>query len=184
MFVVRKNLKVMDVLKTALEWAKAEIFSSAFFIVAGAFFLLISYGFWQTGKTDTAKAYVIPLLVGGLLLVTIGVGLVYSNKTRLAQFPEAYRQDPVAFVQSEIQRVEKTMAEYRTVVFRWIPVIIAVLGLGIAFVDRLSWRASAITAIGMLVVILLIDSNAYARLEVYRQQLLELQQQVEDQQAR
>jgi len=34
------------------------------------------------------------------------------------------------------------------------------------------WRASLITTIAMMVVILLIDGTAYARIDVYNQQLL------------
>lgn len=46
----------MDLLKAAIEWTKAEMVSSAFFAAAGIVFLLSSYGFWQLGKTDMAKA--------------------------------------------------------------------------------------------------------------------------------
>lgn len=55
----------IDILKTATDWAKAEMFSSGFFVLFGLAFCLSSYCFWQFGKTDTAKAYVIPLLVAG-----------------------------------------------------------------------------------------------------------------------
>ena len=69
----------MDILKTATDWAKAEIFSSSFFIVFGALFVAVSIGFWQLGKTDLAKAYVIPTLVAGVLLMIIGLGLFFNN---------------------------------------------------------------------------------------------------------
>ena len=69
----------MGILKTATDWAKAEIFSSSFFIVFGVLFVAVSIGFWQLGKTDLAKAYIIPTAVAGVLLLTIGIGLVYTN---------------------------------------------------------------------------------------------------------
>lgn len=47
----------MDILKTATEWAKDEVFSAQFFIFFGILFLLGSVGFWQMGKTELAKAY-------------------------------------------------------------------------------------------------------------------------------
>lgn len=62
----------MDILKMATDWAKGEIFSSAFFIIAGVLFVAASIGFWQLGKTDMAKAYIIPTLVAGALLMIIG----------------------------------------------------------------------------------------------------------------
>ena len=69
----------MDILKTATEWAKAELFSTPFFILFGVLFIAASFGFWQLGKTDMAKAYIIPLLIAGALLMTIGFGLFLSD---------------------------------------------------------------------------------------------------------
>jgi len=73
----------MEIIKTSIDWAKAEIFSSSFFILFGIVFVAVSIGFWQLGKTDLAKAYIIPTAVAGVLLLTIGIGLVYANKTRV-----------------------------------------------------------------------------------------------------
>ena len=68
----------MDILKTAIEWAKAEVFSATFFILFGVMFVSATVGFWQLGKTDIAKAFVFPTLVAGVLLLTIGLGLFFS----------------------------------------------------------------------------------------------------------
>ncbi len=161
----------MDILKTALDWAKAEAFSTSFFILFGIMFVAASIGFWQLGKTDIARAYIFPTLVAGILLLTIGTGLFISNNSRMKSFPALYNKDATAFVQSELQRVEKTMDEYQTVALKVFPVIIAVAALMIVFVDKPLWRAISITLIAMLVVIMLIDSNANARLDVYKKQL-------------
>ncbi len=117
----------MEILKTATDWAKAEVFSSTFFIVFGVLFVAASIGFWQLGKTDLAKAYIIPTLVAGALLLTIGFGLVFTNKARISSFAVDYNQDASAFVKSEIVRVDNTLKEYKTVVFKVIPLIIAAL---------------------------------------------------------
>ena len=161
----------MDILKAATDWAKAEVFSTQFFILFGILFLLGCIGFWQMGKTEVAKAFVMPLLVTGALLLVIGLGLFFSNKSRLASFPDAYNSDPTAFVQSEIVRAEKTMNEYRTIVFKIIPIIIVAAALLIVFVDKPNWRAIGITTTAMLVVIMVIDFNANARIEAYSKQL-------------
>ncbi len=166
----------MEVLKIATDWAKAEVFSSAFFILFGVVFVLGSIGFWQLGKTDMAKAFIIPTLVAGVLLLIIGIGLVYSNQTRIASFPTAYDSDAAAFVQSEITRAENTMQEYQNVVFKVIPIIILVSTLLIIFMDKPFWRAIGITTIAMMIVILLVDSNAHARMDVYHQQLVSVEQ--------
>ena len=162
----------MDILKTATDWAKAEVFSSTFFILFGIMFVAASIGFWQLGKTDMAKAYIIPTLVAGSLLLAIGLGIFFTNKSRVSSFTTANNSDAPAFVVSEIARVEQSSNEYRTIVFKIIPLIIVVFALLIIFINTPIWRAISITTIAMMVVILVIDSNANARLEVYKEQLV------------
>lgn len=161
----------MDILKAATDWAKAEVFSTSFFILFGILFVLASIGFWQLAKTDLAKAYIIPTLVAGVLLLIIGLGLVFTNKSRVTQFETDYNKDATAFVESEVARVESTLKEYQTIVFKAVPFIIVVAALLIVFIDKPVWRASAITTIAMLVIILLIDGTAKARIDAYNEQL-------------
>ena len=162
----------MEILKTAIEWAKAEVFSTQFFIFFGVLFVLATIGFWQLGKTEIAKAFVVPTLVAGILLLAIGLGLFFTNKSRAASFTAAYNSDAPAFVQSEKIRAEKTMAEYQTIVFKIIPVIIIIAALLIVFIDKPIWRAISITTIALMVVIMSIDINANARMEAYHKQLV------------
>ncbi len=65
----------METLKAATDWVKAELFSTPFFILFGLVFMAVSLGFWKLGKTDMARAYIIPTLVAGVLLLIIGLGL-------------------------------------------------------------------------------------------------------------
>jgi drug/metabolite transporter (DMT)-like permease len=161
----------MEILKSATEWAKAELFSTPFFMLFGLGFIAAGIGFWQLGKTELAKAYIVPTVVAGALLLIIGVGLYFTNKSRLAQFEKDYKQDAVAFVESEIERAESTLKEY-TVVFKVIPIIIIVAALVILLVSSSTWRAIAITTIAMMIVILFIDGNAHARMKDYHEALL------------
>lgn len=158
----------MELLKLATEWAKAEIFSTRFFIFFSIGFLIASVAFWQLGKTDLAKAYIIPTLVAGILLLIIGSGLNYTNAQRVKQFKKDFNTDASAFYQSEIARTESTLKEY-TVVFKVIPIIIAALL--ILFVNTPNWRAISITTIAMLIVILLVDGTAHSRIESYHKEL-------------
>ena len=111
----------MEILKAATEWARAEVFSSQFFIFFGLLFLVGSIGFRQLGKTEVAKAFTTPMLVAGLLILTVGIGFFIANKSRITSFAEAYNSDAAAFVQSEIARTAKSMGEYQTIVFKIIP---------------------------------------------------------------
>lgn len=162
----------MDILKTATDWAKAELFSTPFFMLFGLAFILGSIGFWQLGKTEIARAYIIPTLVAGILLLTIGLGLYFTNKSRISEFKTAYNSNASAFVESEITRAQRTLTEYKTIVFKAIPIIIIVAALIIIFIKTPTWRAISITTIALMIVILLIDGTAHARMEAYNAQLV------------
>ncbi|MBT8301863.1 MAG: hypothetical protein KJO63_11055 [Maribacter sp.] len=168
----------MDILKVATDWAKAELFSTPFFILFGVVFLAASLGFWQLGKTDMAKAYIIPTLVAGTLLTIIGLGLFFTNKSRIVQFEKAYHADASAFVASELKRTEATLKEYKTIVFTAIPLIIVACALILFLVNTPIWRACMITTMAILVVILLIDGTAHARIDDYNKQLLQAEQEL------
>jgi hypothetical protein len=167
----------MEILKTALDWAKSELFSTPFFILFGIAFIGASIGFWQLGKTDIAKAYIIPTLVAGALLVIIGAGLYSNNKARVNNFENIYNKDSSAFIALEIARTESTLKEYKTVVFKIIPLIIIVAALLIIFVSSPTWRAISITVIAMMVILLLVDGTAHARINDYNKQLVEASEQ-------
>ena len=62
--------------------------------------------------------------------------------------------------------------EYRIAVFKIIPLIIAVCALAIPYLESPLWRASLITTIAMMAVILVIGTNVNARLNAYREQLV------------
>jgi len=164
----------MEILKIATEWAKDEVFSSRFFILFAILFLLGSLGFWQLSKTATAKAYIIPTLVAGGLLLAVGVGIFFTNKARVTSFETAYNANPSEFVKSEIVRTQKSMGEYKTIVFKVIPFIIVAAALLIVFVDKPLWRSICITTIAMMVVILFVDSNADSRIKIYNEKLIEI----------
>lgn len=161
----------MNILKLATEWAKAEIFSTCFFILFAIGFLIASAGFWQLGKTDLAKAYIIPMLVAGTLLLIIGCGLNYTNIQRLNQFKKEFNSDSSAFLQSELNRTNSTLKEYK-VVLKVIPILIILAALLILFFDTPTWRAVGINTIAMLIVILLVDGTAHSRIEAYQKELI------------
>lgn len=161
----------MDTLKLATEWAKEEANASKFFILFGILFIIATIVFKQFGKTDVAKAFVIPTFVAGILLLILGFGLVYSNTSKLKNYPTAYQKDASAFVTTEIANAQKTIEGYKRAVFRVMPSLIIVCALMLIFINKPIWRAIGVTTIAMLIVIILVDSNAIARLEAYKKQL-------------
>ncbi|UWQ20146.1 hypothetical protein [Jannaschia sp. W003] len=161
----------LDVVRTAADWARAEMLSSAVFALAGAAFLLAAFGFWQVGRTEMARAYVVPMIVAGALLLVLGVGLVLSGRARLAGFPAAHAADAASAIAAEIALAHRALNSYRVAVFRVFPVVVAVCALLIPLLSGPNWRASLVTAIAAVVVAMLVDTNANARLETYRAQL-------------
>ncbi len=171
----------MDILKAATDWAKAELISTPFFILFGLVFIATSLGFWQLGKTDLAKAYILPTMVAGALLMIIGLGLYFTNQSRISHFEKAYHEDAEAFLNSELARVEATIKEYKNIVYTAVPLIMVACALVVLLVHTPIWRASMITTISMLAVILVIDGLAQARIEEYHEQLLQAQEELKQQ---
>ena len=163
----------LDILKAAMDWAKAEMFSSMFFALFGLVFLFASASFWYLGKTETAKAFIIPLLVTGILLLILGVGLVIANQWRLSTFPTAFAADANAFLASEIARADKTVSGYQKAVQIYLPAIIAICALALLVVKTPNWQASMVAIIAMMAVIMLVDTNASKRMEEYQETLEE-----------
>ncbi|WP_424934516.1 hypothetical protein [Amaricoccus macauensis] len=161
----------MDIVKASSDWARAEMLSAAAFIFFGVIFLLAGFGFRQLGTTDMARAFVIPMLVAGGLLLILGAGLFFPSQARLSGIPATFAADPSGFLAAEIARADKIRSDYSIAVFRIFPAIITLCAVAIPFLQGPVWRASLTTAIAMFLVLILVDMNASARLEAYREQL-------------
>ena len=162
----------MNIQEAATNWAKTEAVYSMLFTFFGLMFLMISLGFWFLGKTDIAKAYIYPTLIVGSLLVLVGLGLFYSNYSRISEFSNGFNEKSETFVQSEINRVDKTLIGFKRTVFKIIPLIIIFCSIVIIMLDKPIYRATVISVIAMMIIIILIDSNAIARLENYKKLLI------------
>ncbi len=162
----------MDILRAATDWARAEMLSNSVFILCGALFLAVGCAFWHMGRADMVRAYVVPMVVAGLLLLILGGGLLYGTRQSLSGFAPDFGQDAAGFVAREMARVDKTIAQYRRAAFTVMPLLIAgAAGLMIVLNGPL-WRAGLITGIAVLSIVMLVDSTACARLESYRLHLM------------
>ncbi|UIR56768.1 hypothetical protein LZQ00_02870 [Sphingobacterium sp. SRCM116780] len=161
----------MDILKMSIDWAKAEMFSAKIILLLSLLFFLAAFGFWQLGKTAMAKAFVLPMLIAGILVVVVSAGLYFANKPRIEQFEIAFKTDPKAFVQKEIARTAKSQNDF-IIVFKVLPIIIIVAALLIMFSNAPLWRAVGITTIAFMTILMFIDSNTETRNAAYQQRLL------------
>ena len=117
------------------------------------------------------------MLVVGVLTLTIGLGLFFTNKSRVTSFVNDYNKDAAAFVQSEIIRTGKTIKDFQMTVYKVIPMIIIVAALLFIFIDKPLWRAISISTIAMMIVIMMIDTNSYTRYVEYHEQLKSVEKQ-------
>jgi ABC-2 type transport system permease protein len=135
--------------------------------------LLTAIGFWYWGRTTMAKAFIWPLLVMGLFLISVGVGLYAANHPRIVQFENDCHREPKAFLEAEIQRTANSQRGL-AMVFRILPAIIIIAAILIMLVPAPVWRAIAVTLILTAAFLMLVDSNTEARNDAYHAQLLTL----------
>jgi ABC-2 type transport system permease protein len=163
----------MDIIKLSTDWAKAEVFSAKIIWLFSVIELLAAIGFWYWGRTAIARIFPWPLLVMGLFLVAVGAGLYAANQPRIARFEAAYRSDPKAFLEAEIQRTATSQGEL-ALVFKILPGIIIIAAVVIMLAPASAWRAIAVTIILTAAFLMAVDSNTTARNDDYHTQLLEL----------
>jgi len=161
----------MDILKAASDWAKAEIVSALFFIFFGVVYLFAAFFFSKRGTTALTDALVIPIMVAGALLLIAGLSFYFSNKSKLTNFEKAYKTNPSAFIESEIERTAQTIKTYENVALKVFPAIIAVAALVSVFISSPIVRAICMAIIAFLIVLVLLDSQALKRIKTYNQQL-------------
>jgi hypothetical protein len=166
----------VDILRLSTDWARAEVFSAKMVTLLSLLFFLVAVGFWQLGKTVTAKAFVWPLMVTGVLMIAIAAGLYFTNKPRILSFETAYKNNSDEFIQNEIARTAKSQKDLATIVFKVLPVVIIVAAVLIMIVSIPLWRTIGITIIALMTCLMFIDSNTAARNANYHQQLLDLKQ--------
>ena len=154
----------MDLLKISLEWAKDEVFSARFFILFGFFFVCASFGFWQLESRSSQRHLSTPFYLWFFTYDYWHWANLFQYST-FKFFEKAYDADLQAFTATEIERVDKTMAEFELIVFKVIPYIIIFCALIFVLFDQSLSRAICLSIIGMMVVIMLVDAHSYMRLK-------------------
>jgi ABC-2 type transport system permease protein len=161
----------MDIIKWSMDWARAEVFSAKIVWLFSGIELLTAIGFWYWGRTTMARAFIWPLSVMGLFLISVGAGLYAANHPRIAQFESDYHREPKAFLEAEIQRTSNSQRGL-ALVFRILPAIIIVAAIVIVLAPAPIWRAIAVSLILTAAFLMVVDSNTEARNDAYHSQLL------------
>ncbi|GEM51484.1 hypothetical protein EB1_12740 [Empedobacter brevis NBRC 14943 = ATCC 43319] len=163
----------MDILKFSIAWAKAELVSAKIVWLFSLLVLATASVFLFWGKAIMVKAFVIPLFVAGVFLITVGIGLYSANKPRIAQFEKEALEDERGLLDREIARTTKSEAQFK-IVFTVLPTLAILSALLLFFPVSPTWRATSIVLVLMCVFLLLVDSQTAARNTRYRNQLLTL----------
>ncbi|WP_079240871.1 hypothetical protein [Chryseobacterium indologenes] len=161
----------MDILKISTEWALAELFSAKIVGLFSIIGLCSAAGFAIWGTSVTAKAFVIPMIIAGSFLATVGIGLYVANKPRLEQFKNDYNTDSKNFVKKEIARTSKSQADFKTV-FKILPLIIIAATILFLFSTSANWKAITITVMITSCFLMIVDINTEARNKAYHEKLL------------
>ena len=142
-----------------------------FFMLFGLIYVIASFAFWKFSDAPLSQALFIPLLIAGGLLFSAGVSFYLTNKTKLAQFEKEYKEDPLALIDVEIDRTEKTIKTYENVALKVFPGIILLAAIIIFVISNPMVRAICIALIAFLSVLVILDSQALKRMKTYHHQL-------------
>lgn len=152
-------------------WLKGELFEGTIILITGIVLIIIALLFWKFGSTPNAKSLILPILVVGLGF-SIGIGsMMISNKKRIAQFEEAYQNNPKAFILSEKQRVEDFQVLYKySVGFAATSFLLTIIAFG--FFENRIFQSICIALMLISVSLIIIDHFSKERSEIYYIEIL------------
>ncbi|GJH40020.1 hypothetical protein RCZ04_05700 [Capnocytophaga sp. HP1101] len=133
-------------IQNTLNWYNGELFESKFIFGTGVVLIVIALLFYYLGTTQGAKALLIPLVALGLLFGVIGASGYIGNSKRIVVAQEQYQENPKAFQQAEIKRVEGFMYLYPMSVTISLVCFLIAVGL-LYFVKNIHWQAVAMALI-------------------------------------
>ena len=163
----------MDILKIATDWAKIELISNAVFVLASIIFLSVSFALQTYARESHFSTYSLPFLIAAILLLILGAGLLFStwhNSTNL-QFQFQFQQDRALFIQDELTRAEKTISQYKLAVYMIFPALGLISFCVLLVFQNDQVRASALTSVIVLLILIIVDTAAKERLVKYTKDL-------------
>ncbi len=161
----------MNFIEHSFLWAKGEIFEGTIIAIAGASFLLIGLAFWKYGSTEGSRAFIIPVIIAGILFISAGIHSFYSNSNRIEEFKENFSISSTEFVLAEKKRVEGFQYLYKYT--QWIAAIFFLTAIATQFLSV----SPNIKAIGITLAIigmagLIIDYFSKERADIYYTEIL------------
>lgn len=157
-------------LENTINWYQGEIFEGKMILLFGIIISIIGFILHFWGTTPYAKALFVPMFVLGILLITTGSGMIFTNGKTITQIPELYEKNPVEFILSEIKRVEGFMYLYpTTLTASAVLFLVGVLLLG--FTKNIYFHSSAVALVVLGVSLIAIDYFSKERATIYYKKL-------------
>ena len=163
----------MEFIQHSTNWCKGEIFEALWILFFGILIIFSAFLFYKIGTTPGAKAMLYPLLLIGIVVGSIGSGMIYNNSKRIVEFQKAYEKNPQAFILSEKERTENFISWYPKT--RWIFAIPGIMGILVFMFWAIPiGRAIGISLIFMMLTTFVIDHFSEERALIYREKIEEV----------
>ena len=161
----------MDILKIATDWAKIELISNAVFVLASIIFLSVSFALQTYARESHFSTYALPFLIAAILLLILGAGLLFSTWQHSTNLEFQFQQDKALFIQAELTRAEKTISQYKLAVYMIFPALGLISFCILLVFQNDQVRASAVTSVIVLLILIIVDTAAKERLIKYTKDL-------------
>lgn len=154
-----------------INWYKGEIFEARFILAFGVATIVVASLFHYFGSTSNSKALFIPMLVVGLIFITIGGSMGYSNQKKLITINLYSKGSMDEFVKAEKKRVENFQYLYPlSLGISAVCFVLAVVFLGFTKSNHLHAIAIALTAFGLAFMV--IDYFSRERSAIYYSRII------------
>lgn len=169
----------MDILKIATDWVKIELVSNSVFILASIIFLFTSFFLKSYARDSGFFVYYLPLVIAAILLLILGAGLFFSTWQLSANLETNFLKDRQLFIDAELMRAEKTISQYNLAIGLIFPALGLVNFCILLIFQNDHVRASSVTFLVVLVILIIIDTAAKERLTNYAKHL-EITEQIQN----
>ena len=163
----------MEIITSSLQWCKGEIFEGRLYLLFGICVCILAFLYWKSGSTIFAKAMFLPFLLVGLIASGTGLGLIFTNEKRIADYQQAFDASPREFVVSEKVRTEGFIKWYPYTMYGMSALILAGIALFL-FLPTATGRASGLAIILLGFSILFLDHFSEERAHRYHEKIIEV----------